>query len=53
MGGRNWLDFSVEIGMDMIFVCVGFENDLFLVSGSKLCRGIETDLAVEWGSKLT
>ena len=41
--------------------CFGFgvtvENDLFLASGSKLngilCRGIEIDLILEWGSKLT
>ena len=33
------------------------ENNLFLASGSKLtgflCGGIEIDLMLEWGSKLT
>ena len=35
---------------------MGNENDMFLVSGSKIsavfCRGIEIDLMLKWGSKL-
>ena len=37
--------------------CVVVENDWFLAPGSKstgfLCRGIENDLILEWGSKLS
>ena len=51
-GYRTSLDFSLRIAIELV-IC-GVQNDLVLVSESKLiwllCRGINTDLNLEWGS---
>ena len=48
---------SVLVDRHLFGFCVAVDNDLFLASGSKLtgflCGGVEIDLMVEWGSKLT
>ena len=55
VGDRNWLDFSVGIGIDLVFVLRSemtwsglIEIDLAFVLG-----GIEIDVFLDWGSKLT
>ena len=56
VGGRKLINFSV-VDRHWFGFGVAVENDLLLASGSKLngilCRGIEIDLILEWGSKLT
>ena len=52
----GWLHFSV-VDRRWFGFCVAIENELFFASGSRvagfLCRGIEIDLILECGSKLT
>ena len=56
VGCRKWHNFSV-VDRHWFGFRVTVENDWFVVSGSKftgfLCREIDVDLVVEWGSKLT
>ena len=51
---RIRLDLISVSGSELTWVCVGVENDLFLVSGSKIgwfvCRGIQINLILEWVS---
>ena len=54
MGDRNYLGFSVGIGIDLVFVH-GVEIDSILCAGRKLLEvsvWIEIDLLLVWGSKL-
>ena len=54
VGDRIWLDFSVGIGIDLVF-CVGIEKYMVLVCGWKLTWVFvwryRNDLILEWGSK--
>ena len=44
---RNWLGFVVAVESDLFFLVPGSKLTRFL------CQGLEVDLIVEWGSKLT